>query len=234
MGKTKKVVIGIFLIITLITGVTIFIYSQESNKDDLKKTSDINSLEAQILDNVEDIYSSYLPAESIYATSYIQSENIINLADITELYESSDLVIVGTIKENLGGKMLEELGYAGILCSVQVDNVIKGELSKKEMNFFTNGGYCTIEDYVEVMSKISKERVSKLGFDKLSDFDKKNNYLVFNNEYGKKFDIDKRYVLMLKKINDKYICLSKYGFLEVEKDVIVESLTDILNLDKQD
>ena len=135
MGKTKKVVIGIFLIITLITGVTIFIYSQESNKDDLKKTSDINSLEAQILDNVEDIYSSYLPAESIYATSYIQSENIINLADITELYESSDLVIVGTIKENLGGKMLEELGYAGILCSVQVDNVIKGELSKKEMNF---------------------------------------------------------------------------------------------------
>lgn len=37
MGKTKKVVIGIFLIITLITGVTIFIYSQESNKDDLKK-----------------------------------------------------------------------------------------------------------------------------------------------------------------------------------------------------
>lgn len=233
MQKIKKYLLFTVLVISILIIIN-FVFDLNKNKidDTVKKdnTTTEKNLKSQILNSVDEIYTSCVPEELTYAISYIQPGAEINLEDTSEIYEYSDLVIVGNIKEKIGGYMLEELGYAGLKGSMTVDKVLKGNLSEKEVEFFTSGGYCTIEEYVESISKVSKEKIERMGFDKLSENVRKNNYLVFNYKYGKNFEVEKRYVLMLKKINNKYICLSNYGFLEINQNEIINDLSDILNI----
>lgn len=188
--------------------------------------------EDEVIASIGDVYSSCISEELIYATSYILPESTIDLSSTSEVYEHSDLVIVGTVTEKIGGKMLEEFEYAVLLGIMEIEKVVKGEFSDKQIEFLTRGGYCTVGDYINVISKTKEEKLERMGFTNLTDDVKKNNYLIFNYKYGKNFVEDERYVLMLKKINDKYVCLSNYGFLEIEQDLTINNLTDILYLSK--
>ncbi|MDO4283651.1 MAG: hypothetical protein Q4D02_08465 [Clostridia bacterium] len=222
----KRTLLLTFLFIFIICIVVIFsIYSKSEEKvrnEDLKQNVEVNK--------TNDIYSSCLPEDKIYATAYIYPEAEFDLTNSSLIYDNSDLVIVGNITEKKPGKMLEELGYPGLVGIMSIDTVIKGDFASNEIEFFTSGGYCTIKEYIDVISKTQKERIDRLGFSKLTDEEKENNYLVFNYEYGKNFDENKRYILMLKNINGKYICLSNYGFIEVSQEISIKDLSDILNI----
>ena len=220
--KENKVFLIYLLIICVII---IFLFSHlMTNKDN--KLED-NQLTVSNVD-FNDIYSSDLSKESVFAKAYIQPDSNIDLTDISDLYETADLVVIGTITQKGKGQMLNELEYPGIFGSIKVDTTLKGNLEKESVDFFTNGGYCTIKEYVDVISNTNKEKIDKMGLSNLTEEELNNKYLVFNYQYGTNFTIGTRYVLMLKKINDKYISISNYGFFEIPKDKIVYSIQDLL------
>ncbi|MEG1990358.1 MAG: hypothetical protein RR144_05235 [Clostridia bacterium] len=223
---------NIILLIVCIILVTIC-SGCSSNKE--KKSQDIEqqkkiSFEDNAIKAIGEVYSSCIPEDLIYAKSYISPESTIDLSSTSEVYENSDLVIVGTVTEKIGGRMIEEFEYAVLFGKMNVEKVVKGEFSDKQIELYTRGGYCTIQEYMNALSKEKEEKLERMGFTNLPDDVKNNNYLVFNYKYGKNFIEKQRYVLMLKKINDKYVCLSNYGFLELENNVSVNNLDDINSL----
>lgn len=236
--NVKKILIPFIIFIFAVVVIFIYSFTIDKNEDNEKTHQNKNIISNEetshndIIEDIGDVYSSCVPEELVYATAYIQPGTEIDLSSTTEIYEYSDLVIVGTIKEKHGGKMLEEFEYAGLFGTMKVEKVIKGNLSGTEVDFFTNGGYCTVKEYINVISKTGKEKLERMGFDKLSDEVKNNNYLIFNYKYGKNFEEGNRYVLMLKKVNDKYICLSNYGFLDIDSNTSIDDLSDILNISK--
>ncbi len=228
MHKFKVCFFSALIIITAVIVIALINYVP---KKDSEVTKVENSLDrSQIQNYIGDVYSSNISKDLIYATAYMETESDIDLSNVSEIYEKADLVITGGVTDNLGGHMIEELEYAGILGSMQIDNIIKGNFNNEKIEFFTNGGYCTIQEYIDVISKNNTEKISRMGLDNLSVEEKQSKYLVFNNKYGKNFELGKRYVLMLKKINDKYICMSKFGFLEIGNDSTIENLSDILSI----
>lgn len=179
---------------------------------------------------VEEIYSLDVPEDLIYASSFILPDTNIDLSDLDAIYEYADLVIVGTVTEKKDGVMLEGFNYASLPGTIEVEKVIKGNYSDIELNFFVKGGYCTILEYINALVDTQPEKINRLGFNELSLEDKESKYLLFNYQFGKDFEINKRYVIMLEKLNDRFLVISKYGFLEIEENTNIEELSDIINM----
>ncbi len=227
MKNIKNIIIFIILILSftfIIFIVGFGIYSKF-------KTNNIYNIQnANVLNNFNDIYSSDIPKDSIYTTIFVDPASEIDLSNIKDIYNNADLVIIGTIIEKNDGIMFEDYGYACIPGKVCVDTVLKGNLSTNEINIFSNGGYCTVKDYINTMSNTKKEKIEKMGLNNLSDKDKKEKYIVFNYKYGKNFYKNKRYIIMLKNNNGRLISMSNYGFIEVQPEENISSLSDIINI----
>lgn len=229
MADFKKHVFLFFALIISIIAVCTSCGTQVDEKNIKSSTQPISN-EDEVISSIGEIYSSCLSQDDIYATSYILPESEINLTDTTDIYNHSDLVLVGTVISKNGGKMLDELQYAGLCGKMSIEKVIKGDYTDSTIQFCTCGGFCTIEEYIASLSKSNPEKIEKMGFDTIDNNTKKNKYLVFNYKYGKNFSENTKYVLMLKKIGDNYVCVSNFGFLEVTDGVDINNLNDILKL----
>lgn len=181
----------------------------------------------QDISGFDDIYSDCIAEELIYAKSYIDPQAIIDLSDTQSLYDTSDLVVVGSVFENGGGKMIDGFDYALTLGKIEVGEVIKGSFPDEFLEFYVIGGYCTICEYIDAVSKNRPEKISRLGLNQLTDYEKSQKYLVFNYKYGKNFQVGQKYLLMLKKTGDNYVCYSNYGFLELDSNTSVDKLIGI-------
>ncbi len=225
----KKILKYFFITILIIGFIALIIYLNflnNRNEESLDVSTQVDKNPKPTVE-VSDVFSHNLPKELIYATSSTHLDTSLNLNDLDELYNEMDLIIVGKVSDKGNGVMLEELGYASIPGTLQIDKIIKGSYNEEEITFYTNGGYCTIKEYVDVMSKTQPEKVTRMGFNNISEDEQKNSYLVFNTNYSKDFEENNRYVLMLKKTNDKYICFSNYGMINVNSNENINTFDDI-------
>ena len=231
MKKIKEIIIFVLLIFIFIGILILFLFNLVTEE---KTENIINSnTNENISKDFNEIYSSDIPNDTIYLTAYINPSSDIDLPNPSILYDNADLVVVGTISYKGSGTMIEEYEYAGIHGILNVDTVLKGNISNNTIDFFSNGGYCTVKEYIDVMSNSKKEKIEKLGLLELSEKEQKEKYLVFNYKYGKNFNVGERYIIMLKEINGKLIAMSNYGFINISKEDSINSLQDILNIFKK-
>lgn len=231
MKNIKEIIIFISLLLIFIGIFALTIFSITS-KDKVENNPNIG-IYNNVLNDFENVYSSDIPKDSIYSTAYINPTSEIDLTNPKALYENADLVIVGTITNKEKGEMIEEYGYACIPGKLNVDTVLKGNVSNTNIEFFSNGGYCTVKEYIDLMSNTKKEKIEKIGLSALSNKEQEEKYLVFNYKYGKNFEEGKRYIIMLKEVNGKLISMSNYGFINITQEDTITSLSDILNIDKK-
>lgn len=227
MKNIKEIIIFLLLLFIFIGIILLFCNLKPKEKAE----NTINtSIKENISKNFDKVYSSDIPENSIYLSAYINPTSEIDLTNPSVLYENADLVLVGTIESKGKGTMLEEYGYAGIQGVINVDTLLKGNISSNNVDFFSNGGYCTVKEYIDVMSKTKKEKIEKLGLSTLTEKEQEEKYLVFNYKFGKNFEEGNRYIIMLKEVNGKLIAMSNYGFIDVSAEDNINSLSDILNI----
>lgn len=228
MKKIREVLIFLLLLFIFVGTIVLLLYNSKSKE---KVKNNINtSINENISQDFEGVYSSDISEDSIYLKAYINPTSEIDLTNPSVLYENADLVIVGTIISKGKGTMLEEYEYAGIPGTISVDTILKGSISNNDVDFFSNGGYCTVKEYVDIMSKNKKEKIEKLGLSKLTEKEQNEKYLVFNYKFGKNFKVGNRYIIMLKEVNGKLIAMSNYGFINVSRQDNITSLCDVLNI----
>lgn len=222
MKKRSLIIVGtvIFLCSVLLFGFGSYSQIKHSNSN--------NSMTDNFKNRID--YSSSISEELVYCSSFLSPSSDIDLSDINDIYENCDLVVTGIITEKNSGIVAEGQDYVISLGSIEIEEIIKGDFSETTIDFYINGGYCTLKEYEDALALTRPELLSKLGICELSQEYKNSNYITFIYEYGKDFKIGNRYVIMLEKNNYGYCVLSNYGFLDLTDEIKIRNKQDIINI----
>lgn len=181
--------------------------------------------------------NSEISEEDIYATITFEcGDAVIDMDDISEVYDFADLVVVGTITERSDATMSSISALPYTPGKIEINKVLKGESVDDEVTFIMPGGTCTVEQFINGNKNLS-ERSEKMGLNKLTKSEKQNKYIKYVYDRFIDFEVGKEYVIMLKKSSGKdFSVISNVGFIELTDKTAtnsINSVDDIININSK-
>jgi hypothetical protein len=157
-----------------------------------------------------------------------------DITDINKLYKNVDLVLIGTVSEKFQAQKKETQISAYTPGKLEVDTLIKGDLSRKTVNFLVEGGTITLSEYERSIINVFPEVVKKEQLDSLDKKTKDSTYIKYVSEFSTDFNKNQRYVMFLNQIGDtdEYVVLSYAGMIPVDNSKKISNLSDIAALPK--
>lgn len=140
-----------------------------------------------------------------------------------ELYNTSDLIVLGTFKSNIK-TYITDYGNVYTMVEFKIEEILNGNEDKKNITVSYKGGIVTLKEFLEVKTK---EEIKKYG---LEDINPEGKYVEFVEKDKKiKLDKNKKYLLFLNKDSNEisdYISVSNgYSILEVIDNKIFDEYT---------
>lgn len=153
--------------------------------------------------------------------------------NIEEVYNQADLVVIGTVINKDSAIMTEDGIMAKTPGTLEVESVIKGEIEDSTISFNIPGGIVSVQEYYESIKDLYPEQAEKTGFSELSSKQRSAQYLSFDYEYSRDFEIGEKYIFMLNLSNDDLNnttvrCYT--GMIPFDESLSIQTEEDILNL----
>lgn len=219
MKKSTILLILIIILLFISSFATFFYFTCVKNNTEnyLAKSENLNkSL------NIIPIDSSISKEQIILSKTSQGLYSTNNMKNNTFIAEDAEVILIGTIKSIEGvinyNPTSENYVMTRTIGTIEVDNVIKGDLVKSEIPFMKLGGVIPINEYEK---GIPIEQAEKFGFNKMSNEEKQSKYVSEQLENDINIEQGETYLIYLKYYDDYdiySICYLQYGIRQVKID----------------
>lgn len=183
-----------------------------------------------VLENETFQYQDYSPQvnlDDVYMSMNPSSDFGVNVSNREELYDDSELVVVGHVVEKHSPEMYLGLGVTpGV---IKVSQVLKGDLSSDEYTFFVPGGMVPLENYYNYQSNNYPELVEKQGLSEMSVSQRQNKFVDFSYDFANDFEVGQSYVFIIYN-KAEGVVLNYTGMIPVLENAKIDNKIDVLSL----
>lgn len=166
--------------------------------------------------------------DNIVATiSFGEGDAVIDMEDVSQVYDYADLAVIGTVTEKLDSTMSELSAFPYTPATLEIEKVLKGTCREDTITFYVSGGTVSVKQFIDGSAKLH-ERVEKMGLSQLSESEKESNYIKYISNHKKEYEVGERYIVLLKSCPDSnYTVISDAGFVKLEEFESLEDLNSI-------
>ena len=206
----KKVIIMMCIVATLTTGTIVYNLSNDNKKS--SQDLDTPLQDKNVATNEKRIFS-IMETENSWAFDVSNTKEIFNDADY--------VVKVKVLGMENGTFEYSASDIPVTPISVEMLEVIKGNVSKPITKILQYGGYVTVKQVMEVSLDSRNE---KMGLNKLTDEEQKSQYIYYAPDGNYDLEVGKTYVVALSSKNNQgnyFLASNGYAIFETDNDTIV-------------
>lgn len=209
----------------LFIGLSVFYVVNKKNKG-----VDNTLINVNIENNTDEKYNNKQP----YKIVVISSSRAYDVTNVKKLYQNVDLIVTGKVIEKKDAQISKVIPSIHTPGELTVFNVIKGNITNNNINFIVPGGKVSLEYYENSIENIYPNNIVKEDFSNLDADFKKQNYILYKDEYSNDFYNEQEYVMFLNRIEntDDYAVVSYAGMIPVNDASKINSINQIYNLEK--
>ncbi|MCX8074842.1 MAG: hypothetical protein N2749_04560 [Clostridia bacterium] len=198
-----------------------------------KRSIDNTLINSNIEKSVNSSYEKYNNKQPYRVISF-SSSRAYDITNIENLYKNVDIVVTGKVIEKNEAKISKTIPIIHTPGKLTISNVIKGSIKNKDITFIVPGGKVSLEYYENSIKDIYSDNILKEDFSNLDNNFKKQNYILYKDEYSNNFFSEQDYVMFLNKIEitDEYAVISYAGMIPINDASKISSIDQVYNLEK--
>lgn len=217
----KKIIISV-IVLVFIVGIIIMVYMFKTKNAEMQLATNNKNNTTETLkiipldDNIEN--------NKMFLISRAEARFITDMSNNEAIAEGADFIVIGTVTSIEGivnyNPVAEIYTKAQTVGKLNIEKVLKGDIKEKDISFIRLGGIIPV---IEYQKSLEKEQIVKRGIDKLTEEEKRTQYVSETMEGDISIEKGKTYLMYLTYDEDYkryYIIYLQYGLREIDTSTL--------------